>query len=294
VGKDRKAPQLNLLTIDLEDWYELTGAVFQKTSSPRPDLLERQVSRLLRLLADHNCRATFFCLGKSLSRCPRIIRQVAEAGHEIATHGWGHGRVYQIGLAAFREDLSRSIDWLSGLTGRQVGGYRAPFFSVTPDQLEGFFDICFEVGLRYDSSVYPFRGRSYGHPTAPRHPYIARQNGSRRLIEFPLATVNWLGRRWPIAGGGSWRVLPSWLIRSAVARCNREGFPAVIYLHPYEFDTHTLSVKQAVGPSLRATMWTMHQNIGRASIYHRLNSILRDHRFGAVEDYLHEQRDVPA
>ena len=290
---DGERPRLNLLTIDLEDWYQLTGWVFQRPSSPDPDILERQVSRLLRLLADRDCRATFFCLGKSLANCPHIIRQVAAAGHEIASHGWEHERIFRIGLAAFREDLVKSLDWLQDLTGKRVAGYRAPCFSVAAEQLDGFFDICMEAGLDYDSSVYPFRGRFYGIPAAGRAPYVARHSGEHRLMEFPLATFDWEGRRRPIAGGGSWRVLPRWLIRSMIARCNREGVPAVIYFHPSEFDSRMLSVRQAVGPSLRATMWTLHQNLGRASIYRKLDSMLRDFRFGSIEEYLHERQGVP-
>lgn len=279
---------VNLLSVDLEDWYQLTGSVFGRPSLPRPEDLERQVRSLLDLFDRHDCRATFFCLGQSLAHCPHIISIVAEAGHEIATHGWGHERVYEIGLKAFREDLLKSIDWLTGLTGIAVNGYRAPCFSIPENQLDGFFDVCLEAGLRYDSSVYPFPGRSYGISGAPRKPYIARQHVERQLIEFPMLTVEWMGRRWPIAGGGSWRLLPVPLIKRAISRCNQLGLPAVVYFHPYEFDSTPLSVSKAVGSSFRATMWTVHQNLGRASVYRKLDSIMRHFRFGTIAEYLEQ------
>jgi polysaccharide deacetylase family protein (PEP-CTERM system associated) len=277
---------VNRLTIDLEDWHQLTGWVMKLPSDPRPAALERQTVRLLDLLARHQCRATFFCLGRSLAHCAHVVRRIADAGHEIASHGWNHERICQTGLPAFRQDLLKSLDWLSSITGRPVAGYRAPCFSVTKGQLQGFLEICREAGLRYDSSIYPFRGRHYGIADAPRAPYRAHTNGGQPVVEFPLLTAEWLGRRWPIAGGGSWRILPTTLIDSAIRRYNSLGWPAVLYFHPYEFDPEVLNVSEAVGPSMRSSLWTAHQNLGRQSIHDKLSYFLNRYRFGALEDAL--------
>lgn len=276
----------NLLTVDLEDWYQLTGELLAGSDESQAGILERQLDRLLELLARRNCRATFFCLGKSLAPHPHLVRRVAEAGHELATHGWGHRRIGQIGLDAFREDLGRSIGWLTDLIGRPVYGHRAPAFSIPPGQLDKFYDICFDSGLTYDSSVFPFRGRRYGIADAPRQPHMVRQDGDRRLVEMPLATVTWLGRRWAIAGGGWWRLMPGWMIRRAVRRMNHEGIPFTAYVHPYEFDAQKLNAARAAGRSLNATRWTFKQNLGRASLYGKLDGLLAAFRFGAIEDYL--------
>jgi polysaccharide deacetylase family protein (PEP-CTERM system associated) len=279
-------PPRNLLTIDFEDWHQLTGIMWAGSGESRPAIMDRQLDRLLGLLAERGCRATFFCLGKSLAPFPRLIKRVADAGHEIATHGWEHQRIYRIGLDAFRADLERSIKWLSELTGREVLGHRAPAFSMTPEQLDGFFDICFESGLSYDSSVFPFRGRSYGIPGAPRHPHAVREAAGRKLIEVPLATVHWLGRRWAVAGGGWWRIMPTGLISAAIRRVNREGMPFTTYIHPYELDAALLNAIEAAGLSFRSVLWTIRQNVRRGSMYSKLSRILAAHRFGAVEDYL--------
>ncbi len=289
MAAEASPPPDNVLTVDLEDWYQLCGEQLAGTRRPRGDTtdrLERQLDRLLGLLAGPGVRATFFCLGKSLVDAPQLVRRVAEAGHEIATHGWEHQLISRAGLDAFREDLRRSIGWLTDLTGQEVKGYRAPVFSVTPEQLEGFYDLCFEAGLAYDSSVFPFRGRRYGIPDAARGPHVVRRDGDRRLVELPLATVDWLGRRWAVAGGGWWRLLPGWVIRRAVRRVNRDGLPFTTYLHPYEFDDRRLVAAEAAGPSTRATRWTLQQNLGRATIYGKLASVLSAFRFGAAEDYL--------
>lgn len=281
------ARSANLLTIDVEDWYQLVGeSLTGADDAARPAVVERQLVRALELLARHRCRATFFCLGRSLVNAPHLVRLIASAGHELGTHGWSHRWIFETGLDAFREDLRRSVVWLSDLTGRAVLGHRAPAFSVRPEQLEGFFDIAFEAGLRYDSSVFPFRGRRYGIPTAPRGVYIVRANGARKLVEFPLATVELAGRRWPVAGGGWWRVLPAWAIGAAVKRLEREGLPFMTYLHPYEFDAERLDARAAGGRGLRARRLNLTANLGRSSVYSKLDRLLGRFRFMAVEDYL--------
>ncbi|UCG32272.1 MAG: DUF3473 domain-containing protein [Phycisphaerales bacterium] len=279
-------PPQNLLTIDFEDWYQLTGIMWAGSGESRPEVMDRQLDRLLELLADRGCRATFFCLGKSLAPFPHLIKRVADAGHEIATHGWEHERIYRIGLDAFRLDLERSIKWLADLTGRAVLGHRAPAFSVSPELLEGFFDICFESGLAYDSSVFPFRGRRYGVSDAPRHPHAVREADGRKLVEVPLATVHWLGRRWAVAGGGWWRIMPYGVISAAIRRVNREGMPFTTYIHPYELDPARLDAVEAAGLSVRSVLWTIRQNVRRGSMYGKLFRVLAAHQFGAVEDYL--------
>jgi polysaccharide deacetylase family protein (PEP-CTERM system associated) len=274
------------LTFDFEDWYQLSSEILGEVGESQGAILERQLDRLLGLLARRNTRATFFCLGKSLERSSHLVPRVAEAGHEIATHGWGHQRLYEIGLEAFREDLHRSIIWLTDLTGRPVLGYRAPAFSVAAAQLGEFYDSCLDAGLRYDSSVFPFRGRRYGIPDAPRHPHIVRTDGHRRLVEVPLATVEWAGRRWPVAGGGWWRLLPGRAIRAAVRRLNREGLPFTTYTHVYEVDSEPLDAAKVLGPRARGKRWAFRQNLGRSSIYGKLDKLLKSFRFGSVEDYL--------
>lgn len=277
---------LNVLTIDVEDWYHLSGLQLVGAGTLRPDLLGRQLDRVLELLGRHGCRATFFCLGSSLVEAPELVRRIAAAGHEVGTHGWGHEPIQRIGLPAFRADLQKSLAWLQDLLGRPVRGYRAPAFSVAPTQLQGFYDICWEAGLSYDSSVFPIGGRRYGIRTAQPEPHVVRESGERQLVEIPLATLPWLGRRWPVAGGGYWRILPARLIAAAIARLNRSGQPMVTYLHPYEFDTHRLSWRLATGYSWRGFQHACQQNVRHRSIPGKLDRILSAYRFGAIEDYL--------
>ncbi|MCC7291084.1 MAG: polysaccharide deacetylase family protein [Phycisphaerales bacterium] len=277
----------NILTFDVEDWYQLVGDQVLGAGKLHSDVLAAQIDRLLGLLARRAARATFFCLGKSLAHRPDLVRRIADAGHEIASHGWSHELVHSAGLSAFAEDLRRSLGWLAEVTGRAVLGYRAPAFSVPADQLEAFYDVCMDSGLRYDSSVFPIRGRRYGVPGAPPAPHVARERGGQRLIELPLATLEWRGRRWPVAGGGYWRVSPLRLLDHVVRRINRESRPVVTYFHPYEFDAHRLSATRAAGWSMETVKRSLTQNLGRASMYRKLDAMLLRYRFVAAEDHLH-------
>lgn len=285
---------MNILSVDVEDWYELSGRQIRGTGRPRPDTLARQLDRLIELLARHRCRATFFCLAGSLAAAPRLVQRIADAGHEIATHGWGHEPIRQVGLDAFRDDLRRSIDWLQDLLGRPIRGHRAPAFSVAPQQLARFYEICLEADLSYDSSVFPIRGRRYGIPDARVEPHLALQRDSRRLFEIPLATIDWAGRRWPVAGGGYWRVLPVSAILRVIERLNHDGRPMVTYLHPYEFDAAPLSAFSAAGLSPRSIRHHLAQNLNRGSMPRKLDRVLGAHRFVAMEDYLREHAAVEA
>jgi polysaccharide deacetylase family protein (PEP-CTERM system associated) len=286
MGDSTKPPIANALTFDVEDWYELTGRQITGTGHARPDLLARQVDRVLDLLSRHATRATFFCLGCSLVDQPQIVRRIADAGHEVASHGWGHELLYRIGLPAFREDLKHSLGWLQDLLGKSVLGYRAPAFSIPPGQLDAFYDVCLECGLAYDSSVYPIRGKRYGIPDGPTAPTLVRQVSGRRLVEFPLAVTTWAGRAWPIAGGGSWRLLPLGAIRRLLASANRSGRGVVTYLHPYEFDPCFLSARSAAGVSIRSLRHGFRQNLRRGTMYGKLDALLGEFRFVPASDLL--------
>jgi len=281
---------VHLLTVDAEDWYQLISRKYADGTSCRPDILARQLDRLLGLLKKHRCRATFFCLGVSMVDHPDLVRQIADAGHEIASHGWGHEPVREIGWDRFRSDLRRSLDWLSEVSSKQVVGYRAPEFSVDADHLDQFYDVCLEEGLRYDSSVFPMRGRRYGIPGAPDVPTVVRERDGKRLIEFPLATVRGLGRRWPMAGGLYWRLLPGGIIRAALRRVEHEGRSAVLYFHPQEFDLQPLDVSLAAPDSRAARRRASLQNLGLASVYDKLDAVLTRHRCVAIEDYLRDKQ----
>jgi polysaccharide deacetylase family protein (PEP-CTERM system associated) len=223
---------LNALTIDFEDWYqglEIECGYWHGLE----DRIETSGRTLLAVLGEADTRATFFVLGQVAERHPELVRAVYSAGHEIGTHGDSHRFVYRLTPDVFRIELEGAIKMLQDLTGRPVVGHRAPFFSVTKESLWAL-DVLEELGFRYDSSVFPVHNYRYGIPDAPRWPY--RVNKTGQLMEFPISTWRILGTNLPIAGGAYFRIYPYAFTRMGLRSINRDGHPAVFYLHPWELD----------------------------------------------------------
>jgi polysaccharide deacetylase family protein (PEP-CTERM system associated) len=198
--------------------------------------LDPSTEWLLDLLAEQQVQATFFIVGQIAEHNPALIRRIAREGHEVASHGWDHRRVHHFTPATFREDISRSKRALEDLTGQPVVGYRAPTFSITR-QTAWAIDVLAEMGMLYDSSIYPVRHDRYGVPSAPRSPFVAH-GPERGLLELPPATWRLLGMNLPMGGGGYFRLFPLFCTEAAIRQTGRHSSPAVatLYFHPWEFD----------------------------------------------------------
>lgn len=227
----------NALTIDLEDWYQVSNLEHVVSFSDwikQEDRLEHSVGKLLDLLRTHDVKATFFVLGWNAQRHSSLIRLIAGEGHEIGTHGYAHRLVYEQRPGEFADDLRRSIDLISSASGEKVVGHRAPSFSITSESTWAI-DILAEHGIEYDSSIFPIKHSRYGIPNAPRFPYTIRCNGTP-IIEYPISTVRMAGKNVPFAGGAYFRFLPYPFVRSCISRLNKQGKPVMFYLHPWELD----------------------------------------------------------
>lgn len=266
----------NALTIDFEDWYQ--GLEIPPEGwTHYEDRIERSGHRLLELLAESGVRATFFVLAPIAERHPALVREIASSGHEIGTHGYSHSLVYRLSPEKFREELRRSIGLLEELTGSPVLGHRAPFFSITRESLWAL-EVLAECGIRYDSSIFPVLNYRYGIPDAPRWPYAVLQ-GERTLLEFPVSTCRVLGRNIPVAGGAYFRIYPYLLTRWAFRSINRQGQPAVFYLHPWEIDPEHPRI-----PLPRRIALTHYFNL--AATEGRLRRLLADFSFAPMREVL--------
>lgn len=223
----------NILTFDFEDWYQGLEIPCAEWSNYE-DRLERVTNQILEMLDTANTRATFFVLGKIAETNPRIVRRLADAGHEIGTHGYSHSLIFKMTPAQFADELSRSLKLIEDCIGRSVIGHRAAYFSINDDSLWAL-DIIAEHGLSYDTSIFPIRHYRYDWTTTPRAPYILR-NAKNELVEIPISTLSILGRNVPMFGGFYLRFFPRALVRKAVKMLNNQGYPAVVYVHPWELD----------------------------------------------------------
>lgn len=225
-------------TVDVEEYFHVSafdGIVPRAGWCTMPSRVERNVALLLDLLARHETSATFFVLGWIAERHPEVVRGIADAGHEVASHGWWHRRVMTLAPEEFRADVRSTKAILEDVCGQRVTGYRAPSFSIVPGT-EWAFDVLLEEGYEYDSSLFPIRRPDYGYPAAAPKPHVVRR-ASGSLVELPLATVNWRGLRLPAAGGGYLRHFPYALIREAFRQHDRRGDSGTFYIHPWELDT---------------------------------------------------------
>jgi polysaccharide deacetylase family protein (PEP-CTERM system associated) len=229
----------NILSIDVEDYFhpsEVQAAIGSGGWDEHPSRVADATRRLLELLARHNVRGTFFVLGWVAGRHPRLVEEIARAGHEIACHSYAHQLVYDQTPAQFKNDTLEAVKVIEDACGERPKCYRAPSYSVIRSSLWAI-EVLAECGFTHDSSIYPIHHDRYGIPDFPRH---ARRMDTRSgpIIEVPVATVRLgTGRVAPVGGGGYMRLLPYRYTAAGIRRINREDRqPACIYLHPWEVD----------------------------------------------------------
>jgi len=268
---------INAMTIDVEDYFQVSAFApyIARSEWGRCECrVERNVDRLLDLLATHDTKATFFTLGWIAERYPELIRRIVREGHELASHGYGHQRASDLSEAAFLEDIGRAKGILENLAGCAVSGYRAPSFSIGTANLWAF-DCLARAGYRYSSSVYPIRHDHYGMPDAPRFAYRVKPE----LIEVPITTLRVFRHNLPSSGGGYFRLLPypvsRWMIKR-VHSVDRQA--AIFYCHPWEFD---VAQPRIAGIDAK-TRFRHYVNIDRME--DRLLGLLADFKWGRMDD----------
>lgn len=228
----------NILSIDVEEWFQvenLKEAIPSQGWTYCEKRLPFNLSEILILLEERKVKATFFVLGWIAERYPEIIKRIHNEGHEIGSHGYSHSLVFTQTEKEFREDVKKSLEIIEKLIGEPVWGYRAPSFSINQSCFWAF-EVLSELGIRYDSSIFPIRHPQYGIPSAPRFPFNLELKNGKKLKEFPLSTVRLLGLNLPVAGGAYLRIFPYWYNRWGIRHLNSEGSGAVVYFHPWEID----------------------------------------------------------
>ncbi len=230
---------VNALSVDVEEYYhgvEFEAAVPGAARYYLPSRVEWSVDRVLELFDNVGVQATFFIVGQVAAQHPAMVRRIAAAGHEIACHSDRHELVSRQTPEAFDADIVRAKGCLEDLCGEAILGYRAPNYSIGPQQ-SWAYEHLLATGFQYDSSIYPIVHDRYGQPQAPRFPYEICRRGDMRLIEFPIATRRLLGLNLPIGGGGYFRLFPATLVRRGIRHVNaHERQPIMFYFHPWELD----------------------------------------------------------
>ncbi len=273
-----KSDITNALTIDVEDYFQVSAFarhIPRDAWDNLPCRVEHNITRIMELLDQEQAKATFFTLGWIAERYPQLVQHIVANGHELASHGYAHLRATEQSHDEFREDVVRSKKLLEDISGVVVKGYRAPSFSIGTSNL-WTLDVLSEAGYEYSSSIYPIKHDHYGMPDAPRFSFRPREG--KRLLEFPVTTVNIFGRNWPTGGGGYFRLLPYSLSRWMMQRVNaKDKQPCIFYFHPWEIDAEQ---PRQSGISLK-TRFRHYVNLKRMPL--RLKVLLRDFHWGRMD-----------
>ena len=228
---------VNGLSVDVEDWFQVgafEGVIDRGSWESLSDRVERNCDAILQMFADADVKATFFTLGWVAQRHPALLRRIVEEGHELASHGWDHARVFTMDKAGFAADIERARKVLEDASGTRVTGYRAPSFSIDA-RTPWAYSVLAEQGYAYSSSVAPITHDHYGWRDAPR--FAFRPLAGVDLVEIPVTTAMLGSRRLAAGGGGFFRVLPYAFSRWAIRQVNtQDQRPAVFYFHPWEID----------------------------------------------------------
>jgi len=242
------------MTIDWEDfgqlfcWYQ-----FETIPKPQADI-ERQTDMVLELLDETGVHATFFVLGMLAKHRPDLVKKIHGEGHEIAIHGTNHVHLTRLDRAAARQDIGDSVSLISDIIGGSVHGFRAPIFSITRENLY-VLDLLAELGLEYDSSIFPKAMPRYGIEGFDPEPRNYKLPEGGRIVELPLTILPWGGWDWPVAGGGYVRLLPRFMMDPMVERLGEIGRTYMIYTHPYEFDPEPLDIASNFPANNRYPAW---------------------------------------
>lgn len=269
------------MTVDVEDYFQV-AALAQKIRredwDSYPCHVEGNIDRILDMFAESGVSATFFTLGWIAERYPRMVRKIVDGGHELASHGYEHIKVYKQEPEEFRHDIRRTKAILEDIGGQRVKGYRAASFSIDSRTLWAF-DVLTAEDYDYSSSIYPIRHDHYGMPEASRFCFRPRAGG--RFVEMPISTLRLFDHNLPSGGGGYFRLLPYGVSRWALRRIARhDRQPAIFYFHPWEIDPGQPRVE---GLSFRSR-FRHYVNLGRME--GRLRTLLRDFHWDRMDRVL--------
>ena len=270
-----------MLTVDVEEYFQVeafSGVIEKKDWEKYDGRVEKQTLRLLEILDSYQVKGTFFVLGWLAERNPNLVKQIYDAGHEIASHGYEHTMVTKLTQGEFRKDIRKSKKILESITKSLIKGYRAPTFSIV-EKTSWAYDILLDEGFLYSSSVFPAWHDRYGWPKFGNHPRIMARNGKDVIWEVPMS-VGIIGPlKIPFGGGGYLRAYPLFFSKFLVNNIRKREQPLVLYIHPWELDNQLPKVNAPFRTKLRHYQ-------GIINMKNKVKYLLSELKFATVIDYL--------
>ena len=269
---------INIISVDFEDYF--CDLPFVKWDEYENRVVET-TPVLLELFSKYNVKSTFFVVGYFAEKFPKLINEIQEEGHEIASHSFSHIDLRKTSKLEVEKDLTKSFDVLENVTGEKVIGFRAPFFSI--DASNSWILSFLRKYVKYDSSVFPVKSPLYGVPNAPRQIYHPSQENfiendeNEELIEIPPLTNRILSYyNLPVAGGFYFRALPYFLIANGIKKFNHNNRPSMLYFHPKDLDKNMPKIKE----------YSWHYYYGKRNILSKFKKLLNDFEFTSARDFL--------
>ena len=268
----------NILSVDFEDYFcDLPFATWNEYENR----VVETTPILLELFSKYNVKSTFFIVGYFAEKFPKLINEIQEHGHEIASHSFSHIDLRKTPKIEAEKDIAKSFDVLENVTGEKVLGFRAPFFSI--DTKNSWIFSFLRKHIKYDSSIFPIKSPSYGIPNAPREIYHPSQENflendeNEEFIEIPLLANRILScYNLPVAGGFYFRALPYFLISQGIKKFNHNNRPAMLYFHPKDLDKNMPKIKE----------YSWHYYYGKRNIITKFTKLLNDFEFTSARDFL--------
>jgi len=272
------------LSIDWEEFGQLLGRDHTGVVMPAvPKTIDRQTDIMLSLLNETNQKATFFILGMLAQNRPDLVRKIAAEGHEIGMHGQHHIRMHTLSYKEAYNDLADAYKLVTDIIGAPVYGYRAPYFSVNETNLY-VLEILSELGLLYDSSIFPVKLKNYGIADFPYEDALYSLPNGKQIVELPLTIINWRSKRLPVAGGGYMRAFPRFILKRFFRQLDKEKRNVMLYMHPYEFDDRWISCSTHYPPGKgyskpKAFLIDIRWNLFRGTIHNKIKYLLKEYKF---------------
>lgn len=272
------------LSIDWEDFGQLLGRDHTGVlTPPLPKTIDRQTDLILSLLDETGKKATFFVLGMLAEHRPDLVKKIAAEGHEIGIHGQHHIRMNTLNYDQAYADLRDSQKLVTDIIGGPVYGYRAPYFSVNETNLY-VLEILSELGLIYDSSIFPIKLANYGIANFPRTDTLYQLPNGKQIVELPLTVLDWRNKKLPVAGGGYMRAFPAFIQKKFFRKLDEQKQDVMLYMHPYEFDNQWISCATNYPPGKglskpKSFLVDIRWNLFRGTIFNKLKYLLKEYHF---------------
>ena len=270
-------------TVDVEDGVSIAMRDAFSVSSEQTNRVVGLTQKILALLDENDAKATFFVLGQVAEKFPHLVKQIAGEGHELGVHGYDHLQFFRMTRDQAFNEISSAKKRIEDISGSEVLGHRAPAFSITPETEWGL-DVIAEAGFTYDSSIMPIKGVRYGWADFPQDISTITTPAGHVLTEVPMSTVQLMGRRIPVCGGGYLRLFPQWATQKAFEAISKKR-PAIVYIHPYELDTRRypdyyfeeLEKASFLKREKMKSMW-----LNRKTVYPKLRMLLENYSFDTM------------